>query len=193
MPPLQGRGAVRITRNFAPWLAPVSPARHRASRTEERDRIVPLATLIAAALAIGSPAPAKSEIIPAEAPVIAKILTEMGYKGLASTNDDGTPSVESASSGAKFYIDMLNCDDAHKNCTTVQIYAGFTTTKKLTLDQVNDWNSKHRFATLYLDKDQDPWVEMDVNFEAGVPRATFEDSLGIWFSLLDDVQKLANP
>ena len=154
---------------------------------------MPLTTMIAAGLALGAPAPAKAEIIQAEAPVIAKILTDMGYKGLVSAGDDGTPSVESASSGAKFYVDMLNCDDNHKNCTTAQIYAGFTTTKKLTLDQVNTWNSKHRFARLYLDKDQDPWVEMDVNFEGGIPRANFEDSLGVWFALLSDVQAIANP
>lgn len=154
--------------------------------------MLPLSMLFAAGLALESPKADKADLLKAEAPAIAKILADMGYKGLVSADDDGTPSVESASSGAKFYVDMLNCDQSHKDCTTAQIYAGFTTTKKLTLDQVNDWNSKHRFARLYLDKDQDPWVEMDVNFEGGIPRVNFEDSLGVWFSLLDDVKKLAD-
>ncbi len=49
----------------------------------------------------------------------------------------------------------------------IQLYAVFTG-GKVSISRINDWNRTKRFSRAYLDKDGDPVLEADLDFEGGV-------------------------
>ncbi|MCU0756991.1 MAG: YbjN domain-containing protein [Xanthomonadales bacterium] len=49
----------------------------------------------------------------------------------------------------------------------IQLYAVFTG-GKVSMSRINDWNRLKRFSRAYLDKDGDPVLEADLDFEGGV-------------------------
>lgn len=49
----------------------------------------------------------------------------------------------------------------------IQLYAVFTG-GKVSMSRINDWNRTKRFSRAYLDKDGDPVLEADLDFEGGV-------------------------
>lgn len=49
----------------------------------------------------------------------------------------------------------------------IQLYAGFKA-KRVTLSRINEWNKSKRFGRAYLDNDNDPVIEADLDFEGGV-------------------------
>lgn len=49
----------------------------------------------------------------------------------------------------------------------IQLYAGFKA-KRITLSRINEWNKTKRFGRAYLDSDNDPVIEADLDFEGGV-------------------------
>jgi Putative bacterial sensory transduction regulator len=64
---------------------------------------------------------------------------------------------------------------------SVQLYAGFTRNSSSTVQQMNEWNSTHRFTRAYIDEQGDPVLEMDLNFAfGGVSERQLEDSLALW-------------
>jgi len=97
--------------------------------------------------------------------------------------------IVSGVSGTEFRILFYNCKD-NRNCATVQFQTGYTLDKKPTLEKINAWNSSQRFGRAYLDKEQDPMIEMDVDLDdGGVSKALFTDNLEFWASVLANFEK----
>lgn len=57
---------------------------------------------------------------------------------------------------------------------------------KISLQQVNDWNKRCRFAKAYLDDDMDVGFDMDVELDGGVGKENLEHIFERWTSLLHD-------
>ena len=53
----------------------------------------------------------------------------------------------------------------------------YLTGRRVTLDQVNNWNQSKRFSRAYLDKDGDPNVEYDVDLEGGVTLGAVREAI----------------
>ncbi len=63
---------------------------------------------------------------------------------------------------------------------TLQLYAGFTG-RKITLSRINEWNKTKRFSRAYLDKDNDPVIEADIELTGGVTEANFKEWMKTYF------------
>ncbi len=68
---------------------------------------------------------------------------------------------------------------------SIQLYAGFKSAGKVSLDTINTWNREKRFSRAYLDSDNDAVIESDLDLEGGVSNEaidefirTFRNSLG---------------
>lgn len=48
----------------------------------------------------------------------------------------------------------------------IQLYAGFEA-GRVTLTRINEWNKTKRFSRAYLDKNNNPVIEADLDFEGG--------------------------
>lgn len=148
------------------------------------------ALALAAAAAIAT-APAHAELVNAKNPAAIKAIVEsQGWPATLVEKPGEDPYIESNRNGLKFLVIFMNCNDAHKECKTLQYYMGFTDAKGLSLDRLNEWNKSKRFARAYRDDESDPVLEMDVDVDfAGIPRENLGETLNTWASLMDSFRE----
>lgn len=148
------------------------------------------ALALAAAAAIAT-APAHAELVNAKNPATIKAIVEsQGWPATLVAKPGEDPYIESNRNGLKFLVIFMNCNDAHKECKTLQYYMGFTDAKGLSLDRLNEWNKSKRFARAYRDDESDPVLEMDVDVDfAGIPRENLGETLNTWASLMDSFRE----
>ena len=142
---------------------------------------------LAIILALGTATPALAANVQAEYPAaIAELMKTFGYRAELTTDDQGDPKIKSSAGGANFSVYFYGCTNG-KDCTSIQFSAGFDLTDGTTLEVVNDWNTAKRYGKVYLDSENDPYIEMDINLEfGGVGEETFRDTLDIWDRLVSD-------
>ncbi len=114
-------------------------------------------------------------------------LQEGGYKAALDTDGSGDPRIKSAASGANFSIYFYGCT-ANTNCKSIQFSTSYTVKPKLTLQKINEWNAKNRFAQAYLDQDGDPVIQFDVVLQNGAPSRLFLASVERWTTAMGAFQ-----
>ena len=179
-----------------------SGRRHGMRRGSERMN-GDMRTLMAAATILGSalwlaPASGAQPVLPAQGQnanvtadpqVLAALVRSEGYKVTIDHTDDGDPFLQTDVDGTPFTIFLNNCI-AGKSCRTVQFYAGFSVSTPRRLDLINRWNQQKRFAKAYIDDQNDPRLEMDLNLAGGgVARGNFLENFRVWIRLLTAFKK----
>ena len=140
------------------------------------------ATPAAAAQQVGPGYPRSN--ITANPEVLADLVRAEGYKVSTERTDEGNPFLQTDVDGTPFTIFLNNCI-AGKACRTVQFYAGFSVSTPRKLDLINRWNQQKRFAKAYIDDQNDPRLEMDINLAGGgVARGNFIENFRVWIRLL---------
>jgi hypothetical protein len=155
-----------------------------------------LAALALLAAACAAPAPGWAAPAPARAAPAAwlvraqdpqslvRALQNGGYQAKLGVDKVGDPMVTSGYSGTTFQIFFYNCTN-HVGCATVQFHSGYDFDKPLPLDTINEWNRSQRFGRAYLDKENDPILEMDLDLDdGGLSPALFIDNIEFWTSVL---------
>ena len=143
-----------------------------------------LLALVLAAAAAAAPPTFAANVTADNPAALAEVLRAMGYRAELTTDDQGDPKIVSATGGSNFRIYFYGCT-ANVNCTSIQFAAGFDLTNGSTLEVMNAWNTAKRYSQAYLDNEQDPLIEMDVNLAfGGVSEENFRDNLEIWDGLL---------
>ena len=168
------------------------------------NRFVLAAALVAAtALAAPAdttlvPAPPPTPVAPADAPTdganitaadpaaLAESMKGAGYRADLTADGRGNPLIEFGSSGTKSLVYFFGCTEG-KACTTVQMRVGFDLPDGTTFEVMNAWNRDKRFAKAYVDAENDPYLEMDINLDfGGISPGTFRDNLEVWDRLVND-------
>lgn len=62
--------------------------------------------------------------------------------------------------------------------------ASWVNESQVSLNAVNEWNKRCRFAKAYLDDDLDLGFDMDVELDGGIGKENLENIFGRWTSLL---------
>lgn len=144
---------------------------------------------LAAALAFSSGAAAAEDPhVFADAEQIAALLKAEGHSAKISADGAGDRMIESQHSDRNYRIFFYGCGEGivADRCTSVQFYIAFTRGKPFPAERIAEWNRNWRFGRAYLDGEQDPAIEMDLNLDAGgMAKALFLDTLDIWFEVLD--------
>ena len=143
-----------------------------------------------AALAAGWALPAQAQMVRAQDPgSVVKALQDGGYAAELGTDKVGDPMITSGVGGTTFQIFFYNCTD-HRDCATVTFHSGYDLTTSPGLDQINTWNRTKRFGRAYLDGEDDPILEMDVDLDdGGLSPLLFIDNIEFWASVLGDFEK----
>lgn len=110
-----------------------------------------------------------------------------GYGSATLETRDGDPRIAGRISGIKYFVLFYGCKSSGK-CTDIQFSTGWTG-YKVTLEQVNGWNRDKRFGKAYLDNENDPRLEMEVNLDHGVTRNNLDDSFDWWRIALEEFSK----
>jgi hypothetical protein len=133
---------------------------------------------------------AQAQMVRAQDPSsVVRALQGAGYKAEVTKDDTGDPLIRSTSSGSNFAIFFFGCTK-NVDCTTIQFFAGYDRDKSPTLSQMNDWNSRKRFARAYISDKGAARIEMDVDIDdGGISTKLFEDNLEFWVLLMSQFEK----
>lgn len=112
-----------------------------------------------------------------------------GYKAEVVTGSDGKQHVSSASNGINFGVYMFDCE-AGDRCGSIQFSAGFATHGKFDTSRMNEWNRDKRWCRGYFDKENDPWVEYDIDLTPGGTYELLDDQFATWKKMLDLFAKM---
>lgn len=143
------------------------------------------------AAAIGAwTVPAQAQMVRAQDPAsIVHALQEAGYAAKLGTDKVGDPMITSGVSGTSFQVMFYNCTD-HVGCATVSLHVGYDLKSPVSLAQINEWNRGQRFGRAYLDKENDPILEMDIDLDdGGLSPALFSDNIEFWVSVVGRFEK----
>ena len=146
--------------------------------------------LALAAFAAAWAVPAQAQMVRAQDPdSLVRALQGAGYSARLGTDKVGDPMITSSASGTTFQIFFYNCT-AHRQCATVTFHSGYDLTTAPSLDRMNEWNRGKRFGRAYLDKENDPILEMDVDLDdGGLSTLLFIDNVEFWASVLGEFEK----
>jgi Putative bacterial sensory transduction regulator len=146
--------------------------------------------LAIAAAAAAWACPAGAQMVRGQDPgSLVRSLQQAGYAAKLGTDKVGDPMITSGVSGTTFQIFFYNCTD-HRQCATVTFHSGYDLATAPSLERMNEWNRGKRFGRAYLDKENDPILEMDVDLDdGGMSTALFIDNIEFWQSVLGDFEK----
>jgi hypothetical protein len=129
-------------------------------------------------------ATAHAKNVTASVPEVAAALTAAGYKAELKAEDDGT-FIQSAAGGYGFRVFFYGCEPRDANCKSIQFFAGFKPKTKPTLRAMNAYAAENRWGRVYLDKEGDPIIEMDLDLEqGGMSEALFRDNLAYFEAVM---------
>ena len=146
--------------------------------------------LVLAAFAAAWAIPAQAQMVRAQDPAsLVRALQGAGYAARLGTDKVGDPLITSGASGTTFQIFFYNCTN-NRQCATVQFHSGYDLRNPVSLERINEWNRSQRFGRAYLDKENDPILEMDVDLDdGGLSTALFIDNLEFWTSVLGNFER----
>jgi hypothetical protein len=145
---------------------------------------------LALALLIAAPGAAVAEDLPNGGMTIPDIVDGLHAQGLTAeidTSKDGTRNVVASSEGVKFRIYQFDCKG--DRCASLQFSEGFDTKGAFGPGPMNDWNRENRWTRAYVDKVNDPWLEMDVDLAPGGSFEMLNDELATWRMCLINFRK----
>ena len=109
---------------------------------------------------------------------IADVMRSKGYPAELTTDRDGDPLIKSEAIGIKFEVYFYECN-AQKRCQSIQYYTNWAV-DTVNPTQIGEWNRTKRFGRAYLDRNQHPAVEMDVDLEHGATIAAIANDFVRW-------------
>lgn len=146
-------------------------------------------SLIALTASFAFAGSAQAQMVTAKSPQsIVSALQNAGYKAELTKDGTGDPMIKSSSGGSSFAIFFFGCTK-NVDCATIQLFAGYSD-KKVTLSQMNDWNSKKRFGRAYLADSGAARIEMDIDLDdGGLSTKLFEDNIEFWVVTMSAFEK----
>lgn len=134
--------------------------------------------------------PAQAQMVRGQSPgSLVQALQKAGYAAKLGVDKVGDPMITSGAAGTTFQIFFYNCKGG-KDCATVTFHSGYDLKSNIGLERINEWNRGKRFGRAYLDKEDDPILEMDVDLDdGGLSPALFIDNVEFWTSVLGEFEK----
>jgi hypothetical protein len=134
--------------------------------------------------------PVQAEMVRGQDPgTVVRALQGAGYTAKLSADKGGDPMITSSVSGTTFQVYFYNCTQ-NKDCATIQFHSGYDLKTSPSLEKINEWNRSKRFGRAFLDKENDPILEMDIDVDdGGISSALFSDNLEFWASVLADFER----
>ena len=65
---------------------------------------------------------------------------------------------------------------------SLQFHVGFAMEDKPSLEVINDWNRSKRYMRAYLDSENDPHLEYDLDFEGGLTTQCIDEAIKLFRS-----------
>jgi hypothetical protein len=113
---------------------------------------------------------------------VAEALQAKGYRAQLTKDSAGDPMIESGLDGSTFRVMFYTCKTGR--CASIQFVWALDMDDGMELRKINQWNREKRFGRAYLDDENDPFLEMDVDLERGGTTEAIGNNLDTWASVL---------
>lgn len=115
---------------------------------------------------------------------VSTVLQDDNYWYEIATASDGTPKILSKAEGYTFAIYFYDLSDSGR-ARSIQFYLGIDMEDGVSPDKAIEWNSGYRFARMYLDEENDPILEYDLDVERGCTPEALSNAFERWVALID--------
>jgi hypothetical protein len=122
---------------------------------------------------------------------VADIMRASGYLAKIGKDTGGDPMIESGAEGAHFQVFFYACDKSVR-CSSIQLQASYHVTGGMKLAQVNGWNQKWRYGRAYLDNENDPILDMDLDVKHGATTEAISTNIGMWDTILGTFKEMVD-
>ena len=128
-------------------------------------------------------------IVSAEDPSsLVAIIQTLGFQARLDTDNVGDPMIRSSAGGVDFNITFYGCTK-NRRCQSLRFASGYDLADGTTLEVLDDWNEEQRFASAYLDDEDDPWLQMDLNTAGGITQTNFAKNFELWQSMMAEFEE----
>ena len=104
------------------------------------------------------------------------------------TDSQGDPKVSGRIDGVRYNVFFYDCTD-NKACESIQFSAAWRRGDvEVPLAKMNEWNRSKRYGVAFLDNEEDPVIQMDVNLEHGVTRRNLDETFRLWTTVLSQFE-----
>lgn len=138
--------------------------------------------LLSSAVVLGalSGAASAQDVLASNPEGIVALINEFGYEATLTTDNTGDPKIELKTGDTGSEIFFYGCAN-NADCEAIQFVAGFDLANGSTFEEMNAWNKDNRFAEAYLDDENDPFVEYDLDLNGGgISRDNFRSIVDGW-------------
>ena len=122
---------------------------------------------------------------------IAAYLRQRGQAAEISTDNDGDPRIATSSQGARYNVFFYGCTNG-RNCNSITLESSFRLTNNATLEQLNAWNIRKRYAYAVQRTDRSFALRMDVAMVGGLSEEMFVETVRLWDGQLGDFLRHIN-
>ncbi|MFN4057951.1 MAG: YbjN domain-containing protein [Roseinatronobacter sp.] len=140
------------------------------------------ALLFSSSMVMASPSLSQSMVTASDTDTILNIARGYGSATLEA-DEVGDPFIRGRIDGVIYVVNFYGCTNS-KDCTTIQFRAAWNETPGVTLGTMNNWNRDMRFGKAYLDTENGPTIEWDVNLFGGVSATNLDDTFDWWKIIL---------
>ena len=152
--------------------------------TSGRTAIIALAAMFGL-----SAQPSQATNVVADLDQVAMVMKKAGYQAELGSNL-GERFLTAELDGYKFMVLPYGCDDAKRNCKSLQFFIAFNPESSPSLEAINAYARENRWGRVYLDKDGDPALEFDLDLEkGGMSEDLFLDNVTYWEAIVQAYAK----
>jgi len=127
----------------------------------------------------------------ADAQQIAAYLRQRGQAVEIDTDSDGDPRIATSAQGARYNIYFYGCTNG-RDCNSITFESGFQLKRNSSLEDLNGWNLRKRYAYAVQRTDKSFALRMDVAMVGGLPEQMFVETARLWDGQLGDFLRHIN-
>lgn len=115
---------------------------------------------------------------------VLEVLREEGYEATLDTDETGDPMIRVRMSDLKVFVLFYDCANAH--CGSLQFMVGLDFDGGTSPAVVNAFNKTYRYATAYLDDENDPFLRYDFEVLHTRQREHIRSQIDTWKHMMDE-------
>lgn len=127
-----------------------------------------------------APGPAGDTLTALDPQSVLDELIAQGFRGELKTTSTGRSVIRFVASGANSQIYFYDCKDGLAQCTTLRFGYGLDFKNGVDIAKVNEWNRQQLWGRVYVDDENDPWLDIILNTGDALPKARFDEVLDLW-------------
>lgn len=129
--------------------------------------------------------PAASGLLASNPEAVFDAITALGWAAGLEMNEGKPAVITSRVSNTNIWIYFIDCNDAGADCWSIQFHTGYTMNAPVSLEKINEFNSKYWYVRSYTGADNTVFLRMELIMRhGGLAIDDFTAYLKVWEQLV---------